>query len=211
MKHLSKLIEIASPALSAARVAVPERVRTEAGTLANELEHLLTKKNGFFAFESALHVLPLGTPTKAPTLLQWNAIDMWRDAYGELARDGLFFAEDVFGNQFLVRDQQILSFDAETGETRPVAKSLDGWAEAVLDDYEHLTGYPLAHEWQVKNTPLENGDRLVPKHPFVIGGAYALENLRAMRAERGMRWRGELASQILRLPDGASVTVKILD
>jgi hypothetical protein len=210
MTYLQKLAEIASAPLSAARVTMPEIVRVEAGPLADGIEQLLKEKNGFLAFESALHVFPLGPRPEVMTLSNWNEADLWRDAYGDLAREGLFFAEDVFGNQFRIRDQQIWSFEAETGETRPIAKDVEGWAEAILDDYNHLTGYPLAHEWQAENGPLTLGDRLVPIRPFVLGGAYALHNLRATGAVRGMRWRGEIARQILHLPDGASITVKSL-
>ena len=78
-----------------------------------------------------------------------------------------------------------------------MAGTLDEWAGAILDDYEVLKGYPLAHEWQVANGPIPPGSRLVPAIPFVLGGAFEIENLFLSDAAQGMRLRGELAQQSL--------------
>src|SRR5215831_8476357 len=110
MDHLGKLIDIGGPSLSARSVRMPESVRREAGAMAKELEWILDKKDGFFAFESSLHVLPLGLAAMDCSLLDWNKPDLWRDAYGGLAQEGLFFAEDVFGNQFCMRENSVYAF-----------------------------------------------------------------------------------------------------
>jgi hypothetical protein len=65
--------------------------------------------------------------------------------------------------------------------------------------------------WQAANGVLTVGERLVPKRPFTLGGEYNLANLVAMEAVKGMRFRGDLAVQIRDLPDGASITFKIVD
>ena len=73
---------------------MPESIRNAAGSMASELDRLLNKKNGFVAFESSLHVLPLGPAIMDCTLVEWNSPDLWRDAYGGLANEGLYFAEE---------------------------------------------------------------------------------------------------------------------
>jgi hypothetical protein len=145
------------------------------------------------------------------TLAEWNRPDLWRDAYGGLANNGLYFAEDAFGNQFCIRGDNVCAFDAETAETRIVASGIEQWAEAILDDYSYWSGFAVSHKWQLQNGALPPGSRLVPKQPFVIGGEYTPENLRAVAAVRGMRWRGELARQIQELPDGSPIKLKALD
>jgi hypothetical protein len=211
MKHLEKLIEIGGPSLSPLNIAMPQSVRDKAGSMASELERLLTRKNGFVAFESSLHILSLGAVAMDCTLDEWNKPDLWRDAYGRLASEGLYFAEDAFGNQFCVREGKVCAFDAETAEMRIVSPGLEQWAEVVLGDYAYWSGFPLAHDWQLQNGPLPTGSRLVPKQPFVIGGEYALQNLRAVSAVRGMRWRGGIAKQIHELPNGSPVRLQTLD
>jgi hypothetical protein len=102
-------------------------------------------------------------------------------------------------------DGVVCSFDPETGERKTLANDLSGWAAAVLQDYETLTAHPLAHTWQKANGPLPAGKRLLPKIPFVIGGAFALENLYAADVVKGMQFRGEVAVQLRDLPDGTEV------
>jgi hypothetical protein len=182
-----------------------------AGRTGQELTELLESRNGFYALESALHVLPAGRAFVAASLDDWNAADGWRAAYGDMAEGLYFFAEDVFGGQFALGDDQVLTFEPETGEAKPLASSIEDWADQLLADYEFLTGQPLAHEWQVRNGALAPGQRLVPKVPFVLGGDYDASNVYAVDAAVGMELRGELATQLRDLPDGAKVTYRVVD
>jgi hypothetical protein len=163
------------------------------GNLGIDLFEWLCEKNGFYAFENALHVFPIGSEASVMDLRTWNSPALWRDAYADLAEGILFFAEDVFGNQFCIKNDKVGSFDAETGTVQPLANSLNGWAKAVLSWREMHTGCPLAHEWQTNNRPLEAGERLLPKVPFVSGGEYSVDNLYVLDAVKGMRLRGDIA------------------
>ena len=178
----------------------------------DELRELLARCNGFLAFESALHVFPL-TASRADvvTLEAWNAQDLWRNGYEGLADGLVFFAEDIFGGQFALSPHGVVSFNPETGEVAYVADSLESWASRILDDYELLTGFPLAHSWQQRHGQLPAGQRLLPKRPFVLGGGFSVENLYPLDSVEGMRLRAELATQIANLPEGAAVTFKIIE
>jgi len=169
------------------------------------LKPLLQIKNGFYAFESALHVF------SSEYLNRWNQSDLWKGEYGGDVAGVLFFAEDVFGEQFGVASQGIVHLDPETGEMNLQARTLEDWASAILTNYRELTGFSLAHEWQVENGPMRKGMRLVPKTPFVAGGDYAVSNLYAVDSLQGMRLRSELARQIKNLPDGAQIRFKVID
>jgi hypothetical protein len=163
-------------------------------------------RNGFYAMSSALLVRPVGGDVAGVrSVATWNQPTLWRCAYGDLAADGWCFAEDAFGGQFSLHDDGVFAFDPETGARDRLADDLVGWAEALLDDAAVLTGYPLAHEWQVRHGPLPVGQRLVPTVPFVLGGSFDVDNLRALDEVQGMRLRGELAVQLRDLPDGATV------
>jgi hypothetical protein len=168
---------------------------------------LLAARNGFFAFASALHVRPSGGVVG--DVVDWNREDGWRKAYGQLADGLFFFAEDAFGNQFaLDRDGRVVAFDAETGGLEPLAESIIDWVKVLLDDWRHLTGYPLAHDWQDANRPLTQGERLLPRTPFVIGGEYSVENLTAAVDHEAMAYRGEIATQIAHLPEGTEIVLR---
>lgn len=172
------------------------------GALLDELQHLLTLRNGFYALEGAIHLLPAAP--SGLTLSFWNASGTWRFAYEGLTDGYLFFAQDVFGNPFALHETGVVLFDAETGATESVAPTVAGWAEAVISN-DYWSGWSLAHAWQSQYGPLPQGHRLVPTQPFVLGGAFDVSNLKAVPAVEGMRFRGHLATQLRDLPDGAAI------
>jgi hypothetical protein len=179
------------------------------GALRDELILILKTRNGFNAFESALHLFPAQTSLLSVGIDEWNRPDGWRKEYGDLSKGCLFFAEDIFGGQFCIESNCVWQFDPETGERVLLGASLDEWAKKLLSDYEVLTGYPLAHAWQEVNGIIPEGMRLVPRTPFVLNGEFALSNLVLMESEKSMRVRGNLARQIKNLPDGAQISFRI--
>ena len=175
--RLKKLISIASPAICDELPQVSRELRSQASGLLPQLVELLYHKNGFFAFESALHLFPAGCRKSHIDVESWNRGDSWRRLYGDAINGHIFFAEDAFGDQFGVGVEGVYRFDPETGAIKEHSSDLEQWAETVLDDYEYETGYPLAREWQAQHGPLPEGKRLLPKIPFVLGGAYDVDNL----------------------------------
>jgi hypothetical protein len=169
---------------------------------------MLERKNGFYAFESALHVFPLTSEfVNGSNLAEWNSGSLWRNDYGDLTSGLLFFAEDIFQDQFCLSASGVLRFKAETGGTKLMTDSLENWAEIILRDYDHETGWKFASRWQAANGPLPPGKRLMAKIPFFLGGAYSMENLWAGDAVEGMRFKADLAIQTRNLPDGSQVRI----
>lgn len=203
-----KLLSLASESLVAADPV--SRALEAGGSLGRELLELLSVKNGFYAFEGALHVFPAGGEGVCD-VDTWNEASRWRNRYPELPDGLIFFAEDAFGGQFGIDEMGVYFFGPETGELDKVAGTVEEWAAVLLLDYRSLTGYPLAHEWQETHGALEAGSRLVPKTPFVLGGRFDVANLFALESVRAMRTYANLASQIRGLPDGTQVTLRVVD
>jgi hypothetical protein len=208
MTHIEKLLSISSEALGSKPSAFPEVFREY--DLGEELFHMLEQKNGFYAFEYALHMFPL-TADPETGLEGWNAESLWRSGYEDLAEGLFFFAEDILQDQFCLSKKQggVHRFDAETGQTTFLAESVEGWAGVILSNYRRETGWPLVHEWQEKNGRLPLGKRLMPKTPFFLGGEYKIENLWAGNPLEGMRFKADLAMQTRNLPEGAQVKLNI--
>ncbi len=202
--RVEKLLQISGPALGRSGV-MDEWPANES------LRALLLRRNGFFAFESALRVFPAEETSLSYGLGEWNSPDLWISSYGGLADGLFFFAEDVFGGQFCLKEEQVYSFNPETAELTLAGGNLEAWADAILKDYDFLTGYALAHEWQIKHGTLASKVRLIPKVPFVCGGEYKVDNLAAVDAARAMRSRGNLAQQIQSLPDGSQIKFELVD
>jgi hypothetical protein len=209
MKNMEKLLAIASGPLGERVAMLPKRVNHLAGGLANQLLQMLSARNGFYAFEQALHVFPVCANDSRMDMEAWNAESSWRAGYPEVSSEGLFFAEDLFGGQFCIRGDRVFTFDPETGDMEFFAADLDEWAEALLADYEVLTGCSLAKQWQAIHGRIPEGHRLLPKRPFVMGGDFAPENLYACDAVEGMKFRAEVASQIRDLPDGSEISIHL--
>jgi hypothetical protein len=206
---LRQLIALASPALSPQPVDLQALSGGDAELAA--LKNLLQQKNGFQAFDAALQVFPSHNTAGATSLIDWNSDRLWRSAYEGLAGPGIFFAQDIFGGQFVLLPEGIYAFNPETADREFIAPDLAGWAAALLDDPEFLTGSPFAEAWQATHGPLPAGKLLVPIQPFVLGGAYAVDNLYALDAVQAMRFYANLAVQIKHLPDGAQVRWNIIE
>jgi hypothetical protein len=205
---LEKLLSIASDPLIARQPRdIDREVMMSYGPLGEQLLSLLAEKNGFYAFEGALHVFPASDESIPQNLLDWNQDRSWRSHYGGLTDGALFFGEDLFGGQFAIKDDGIQRFDPETGSFELMVSEFDEWAERILVDYEVETGYPLAHAWQQEHGRLPEGKRLVPTTPFVLGGDFELENLNVLDAGEGMKLRASVARQIADLPDGTKVQI----
>lgn len=168
---------------------------------------LLRTKNGFYAFESALLVRPSGGGVGS--IEWWNNEQTWWKSYAGLPKGLHFFAEDVFGFQYSVDDSGFFSFDPETAELEFVGATASDWASAILDDSDMLTGYPLAHEWQVRHGALAPGYRLAAALPFMLGGEYSVEALRAKSDVALAEFRAMIYSRVKDLPDGAQVSIRI--
>ena len=209
MDCLEQLIEISSPGIVDAAPMLDAMCASALGDEASALRSLLARKNGFVAFESALHVYPAQPAYAGVELGRWNSADLWRAGFGGPADKGIFFASDIFGGQFCVFDNAVYQFDPETAEQKWLASSIENWADVVLGDYAYLTGYPLAHEWQVAYGPLPPEMRLIPKRPFVLGGEFEISNLRMVNALEAMTSRSGLARRIKDMPDGGSVTLEL--
>lgn len=124
MSNTEKLLSISSEALGETPSACPEIFRGY--ELGPELLGMLEQKNGFYAFEYALHVFPL-TSDPESGLEGRNADSLWRKGYEDFAEGLLFFAEDILQDQFCLSRKQggVYRFHAETAQTTFMAASVE--------------------------------------------------------------------------------------
>lgn len=209
--NTQKLLSISSSIISEIIPQLDVSTQNMLGSLGKDFNNILAIKNGFYAFESALHFFPATHIHQSIIDVNcWNSENLWRNKYSDSTKGYLFFAEDIFGGQFCIINERIHTFDPETEETEEVATNFDDWAKCILDEYNYLTGFELAHEWQLKNGSIPVGKRLLPKVPFVLGGKFTTDNLYLLDSVTGMKVRGDLAQQIKNSPDGTKVTFKIV-
>lgn len=172
-----------------------------------ELLPLYELTNGLIAFESSLLVLPTFNLDGIPSLSEWNQQDGWRINY-DLSNDLVFFGMNVYAEQFGIGRNGVVRLNPETGELSDIGNSLEDWAHIILRDFNFETGYEAAHDWQLNNSPLETGFRLMPKRPFVLGGAFEASNLVKWPLSNCMQQYASLYKQIANIEDGKVVTIK---
>jgi hypothetical protein len=98
---ITKLLSISSGSICEEKPSFSQEINGLLGSLRQDLYKIITAKNGFYAFESALHVFPANFVCKEMDLGKWNSLELWRSNYESSMGGYLFFAEDIFGNQFL--------------------------------------------------------------------------------------------------------------
>lgn len=174
-----------------------------------ELAAVLEARNGFMAFDGALHVFPAGPTAWNLHLASVNDPEGWRREFWHRCEGMVFFASNAFGDLYGLKGDEVIRFDPETGADAVFAADLAGWADRILDDWRLETGYEAMAAWQDRNGAVDEGLRLMPTQPFAFGGSNALENLRAVPLLEGLAMRGSVATQTRNLPDGAKVRIEV--
>jgi hypothetical protein len=175
-----------------------------------ELGETLSRINGFFLFNAGVQVFRAGEEGLGPELITWNTDSTWKDTYGTLVDDLFCFGQDLFGVQFGIYDNEdVVTFNPETGEMKALGPGLDDWAAWLLDDPDVNGAAGFAKAYQDANGPLEPDQRLIPLNFFIGGGSYDFDNLVVRDAATAMRIRGPIAQQVHDLPDGATLRIEL--
>jgi len=163
--------------------------------------------NGGFFFEESLHLYGL---SKAPNFHNISFVNEFiSHEYGKLSEGKTFFGQDVFGNQFAFSNEGVVMFNIETANVEFLATNFEDWLRVLSEDTDYLTGRHLLKKWNAKNKPLEFGQRLCAKKPFIIGGEYDLENLYAQYFPTYLSSNANIARQVHNAPDGTQVILKV--
>ncbi len=129
------------------------------------LARLYEQTNGFYLFDDALH---FARPKKRSHGTHPRCGVASED---RIPSSDFFFTEDLFGEQFAVRDDAI-TFSTETGAYEHLANDLEACASPFLEDGDFLTGRPVAIARPQHHNTLRPGQRLAPTRPFMMGGEY---------------------------------------
>lgn len=183
----------------------PEAAELEADP---DLDAFLRGRNGLYAFSRALHIFGADPSRPFHDLDARNRPGAWRPAYGAVIEGIWFFAEDVFGNLFGLRNREALFLDPETANLDKVGEGFRGWAEYLVSDLDYATGGGLAKAFADGNGPIAFENRLSPKKPFLLGGEFSVGNLLPLPWEKNLGIKAELYSQTKDLPEGASIEIR---
>jgi hypothetical protein len=174
-----------------------------------EYAQLLQTMNGYVAYHGGLHV------RGACLAPDWHSI---RSAWeGEHAIHRLFpavspedvpFAQDVFGDQFVLRQGTVWRLDAEAGTIVSLAMPLWEFDAAVRADPDEFLSLAPLREHQAQGGTIEPGQLLSVFPPFVLR-SQSKPSYRAISARDRIRFLSNFAAQIKDIPDGSTVEMKV--
>ncbi|MFJ6464269.1 GIY-YIG nuclease family protein [Streptomyces sp. NPDC091387] len=97
-------------------------------------------------------------------------------------------------------------FNPETAALSKFSDDIEGWQRNVIADWDYVTGYSVAHEWQTQNGALPPGHRLAPRIPFSVGGEFSAANMVPVESVAALKYWGAFALSISETPDGDQFT-----
>lgn len=178
--------------------------------LPSELSRLLRQINGFVQFSGGLHVR--GACAQPP----WHSLRAVIGGPGAIhvlfpavRSSDVPFAQDCLGDQFLLRDGEVLQLQAETGELESRGCGLMQFLEqAQQSPVEYLSLQPLL-QFHQEGGSLQLGQLLNVYPPFCSKEAADGVSLRAVPAEERLRFLGGLSAQLAQVPENGKLQLRV--
>jgi hypothetical protein len=173
--------------------------------LPTDLVRLLSERNGFILHEGALHV------RGACLAPDWHSLrSVWRGEkaffvlYEKVSSSDIPFAQDQFGDQFLLREAAVFRLFAESGEIEKIADSLQEFLDRCVNDVEKFLNVGLHHK-------MKPGQLLHAFPPFMFEESGRNVSLKPLPASEVILFHADLARQIQDVPDGGKVEFRVVD
>ena len=175
------------------------------------LSEMLRRENGFIRFDGGLHVRgACREPTWHSLRAAWEGPLSFAALYPDVDPGDVPFAEDVFGDQFLLRGDSVLQLTAGLGELEDLGVSLaDFFARAEADPVEFLALHPLLR-FMSEGGQVSPGMLLAVYPPFWTKESAQGVDLRAVPNEELRSMQADIARQVRDLPEGTAIRFDVL-
>jgi hypothetical protein len=171
---------------------------------------LLEQVNGFVAYSGGLHIRgAVREPAWHSLRTAWEGRQALSVLYPAVRSMDVPFAQDAFGDQFLLRDHVVCRLAGETGDVKSLGVDLAVFLEdAAADPQNYLNLSPL-ERFRAEGGRLLPGQLLSVYPPFVMKESAAGVSLHAIPAADRVAFLASLARQLRHVPEGESVEFKI--
>jgi hypothetical protein len=178
--------------------------------LPTDLQQLLAQRNGFVGFRGGLHVRGA---CKEPA---WHSLraamegpESFAQRYRVVKPTDVPFAQNVFGDQFLLRGPKVFRLDSYADQLDPVADDLVGFFAKVQEDPISLLALGHLAQFEGTGETLRPGELLMEWPPFVVEGSDKGVSLRRIPAAERLEFLADIARQLRGVADGTKVEFKI--
>lgn len=180
------------------------------GRVPDSLVALLTSLNGFIQFGGGLHVRGACSSPEWHSLRRaWQGPTSINALFPAVDRNWVPFAEDCVGDQYLLRDKEVLRLSAETGDVDEMGLSLGGFLRSSnADPIDFLAMEPLL-QFQENHGELSAGHLVQAYPPFCTEEAAQGVSLKAVPAWELHEFHSEFAKALPK--DGGKLRVEIRD
>jgi len=175
-----------------------------------DLQQLLAQRNGFVAFRGGLHV------RGACTTPAWHSLravmegpESFAERYRVVKRGDVPFAQNVFGDQFILRGNAVQRLDAYADTLAPIAADLTGFFALVQQDPIETLALGHLAQFEGSGETLRPGELLMEWPPFVVEGSEKGVTLRRIPVADRLEFLADIARQLRGVADGTKVEFKI--
>jgi hypothetical protein len=120
------------------------------------------------------------------------------------------FAQDCVGDQFLLRDGEVVRLYAEDAQVEPLNLGLEEFLEVAQNDpIEFLSMHPLV-QFMNDGGILEPCQLLLAYPPFCTVEASSGVHLTAVPAQELFEFHAKLSAQMTSLPPGGKIRIKVV-
>ena len=167
-----------------------------------ELAELLRETNGFILHGGALHFRGASlVPAWHSLRVAMHDAEAFHQMYEEVERGDIPFAQDLFGDLFVLREGVVLRLFAETGEIEALSRSLEEFLTHLCDDFSEFLN--------VQPSTLQPGQLVLAYPPFCFEESGKEIDQTPLPAREVIHFHATLAQQLKDVPEGAKIKFNV--
>ena len=180
--------------------------------LPKPLRGLLKQLNGFILHQGGLHVRGACDEPEWHSLRRvWTGPSALHELYNVVFAEDIPFGQDCVGDQFLLREENVVRLLAETGELEELNLGLHDFLRRATKDPDETLGMSPLKQFENSGERLQPGQLLHVYPPFCTKESASGVSLRPVSALELIGWHADFAQQISSLGDGESFQIEIGD
>jgi hypothetical protein len=175
--------------------------------LPKELQAFLRQHNGVVAYFGGLHIRGCCAEPGWHSLREaWQGEQALQKTYDSVLKNDIPFAQDCVGNQFLLRQGEVVFLDTETGEIAPLEVDFKHFLIGAEKYPVDALGLEPLRSFQQQGGVLQPGQLVSVFPPFciAINGGMS-QTLEAVAISERLAWLVNLYEKIKNLPDGQTI------
>jgi hypothetical protein len=168
----------------------------------------LQSVNGCVVYDGGLHIRGACSIPDWHSLRRfWIGDDSLSALYSGVNADDVPFAQDCFGNQFLLRSKSVFRLHGDTGELKDLALGWHGFLAAAAANPTEFLSLQLLERFRNEGGWLEPGQLLNIYPPLCTVESANGASLKPISAREQIRFLADFTAQIARLPDDSKIRI----